>query len=203
MVMLTGLASEMAGEGAGHYKSHHHVIARHCRSKVICFLKVGSMKTICVLTLFVVVHVSTQGQSLSDQVIASAGNYAVAGVASLESTTGEVVIPTVEANGFILTQGFHQPLYVGIPISVDEADQGEIIAYPNPVSDLLTINSSSSLTGMVVHLYDAAGKLIYTDRCNGRSTSIPFSNTASGLYLLQVHGQTGEIHFQTKITHVN
>lgn len=161
------------------------------------------MKTIPLLILFAVVHCSAEGQSLSNQVIASAGRYFAGGNAGLESTTGEAVIPTLEAGGFILTQGFHQPSSNGIPISVEENTPDEILAYPNPVSDLLTLSSTSTLIGMVVYIFDAAGKLAYTDQLVGTNETIRFSTLANGLYLLQVRSGSGEIHYQTKLTHVN
>ena len=61
------------------------------------------------LALIFAFPVLLNAQSLSPQVIASAGTYAAAGGVSLSWTLGEAFTTTLQGGGTILTQGFQQP----------------------------------------------------------------------------------------------
>ena len=62
----------------------------------------------CFLMLFTI-QLKLQAQSVSPQVIASAGGYQANGIGSLSFTIGETVTQTFESSNNMLTQGFQQP----------------------------------------------------------------------------------------------
>ena len=109
---------------------------------------------------------AAQDATYFNQVIGSTGRFAVQNGRSSASTVGEVVIPTVTSGNQVLTQGFHQPEQTRI-VSVGNPDltDWDIRVFPNPVSDLLTIQFStakgSSLRATVV---DVVGKVVLTDQ---------------------------------------
>lgn len=109
---------------------------------------------------------AAQDATYFNQVIGSTGRFAVQNGRSYAYTVGEVVIPTVTSGNQVLTQGFHQPEQTRI-VSVGNPDltDWDIRVFPNPVSDLLTIQFStakgSSLRATVV---DVVGKVVLTDQ---------------------------------------
>ena len=109
---------------------------------------------------------AAQDATYFNQVIGSTGRFAVQNGRSYAYTVGEVVIPTVTSGNQVLTQGFHQPEHTRI-VSVGNPDltDWDIRVFPNPVSDLLTIQFStakgSSLGATVV---DVVGKVVLTDQ---------------------------------------
>ncbi|MES2555793.1 MAG: T9SS type A sorting domain-containing protein [Bacteroidota bacterium] len=68
------------------------------------------------------------------------------------------------------------------PLSVDENTQSAISVYPNPVSDLLTIELTGNTT---VTITDPAGKTIAKTTTNGNG-QLDVSDYASGVYFLSV-----------------
>lgn len=166
-------------------------------------MKQRCMKATSIIVLLAIAQIDALCQSISNQVIASAGQYSVGANASLSSTTGEACNLTFEADGWILTQGFQQPTEASFPVTMNEVAESAIQAYPNPVSDLLTITSSNSMTGMLLRIIDASGKCVYSKIQSGTNYIVFFSSFANGLYLLQVLKKNGEIQYQTKLTHIN
>lgn len=103
-------------------------------------------------------------QSLERFVVASAGDYFVNTQANvtLEFTVAEMsMVETFFANGFFLTQGFHQPEFkeVGIP----ETDIfEEFVVYPNPASEQVNIRYTLNEPGTLsFQLISMNGVLLY------------------------------------------
>ena len=69
-------------------------------------------------------------------------------------------------------------VYVGI-LQLTESMQGQFIAYPNPVNQLLTFNRQSEK----IYLYDARGSVVLTE---DQASFIQGSHLAQGIYTLQL-----------------
>ena len=69
-------------------------------------------------------------------------------------------------------------VYVGI-LQLTESMQGQFIAYPNPVNQLLTFNRQSEK----IYLYDARGSVVLTE---DQASFIQVSHLAQGIYTLQL-----------------
>jgi len=67
--------------------------------------------------------------------------------------------------------------------SISELDLTSIDLYPNPTTDLLTVELPNKQT--VLSIYSAQGKLIASYTANG-NTNIPTANLASGLYFMKI-----------------
>ena len=64
-----------------------------------------------------------------------------------------------------------------------------VIAYPNPVSDLLTLDAN--VKGKDVILMDISGKVIlFINHVNSDVLTIPFADLSDGLYLLKIRDKS-------------
>lgn len=132
------------------------------------------------------------GQSISNQVVASGGQYSSANGNSLEYTVGEAAVTTLSGNTYLLTQGFHQP-YPGISgIPEDPYANLQVTLYPNPSADQVNIlfegKNIPALTGM---LFDAQGKalggeLVFTGGTENASLLLDIRGLSSGSYYLAI-----------------
>ena len=93
-----------------------------------------------------------QSIGLCNQVIGSTGRSVVKQGRTYDYTVGEAVIFTLRKSNVdgILTQGFHQPDICPPAVSVhDGLSQWQILAYPNPVNDRLTLQFSADQPGLL------------------------------------------------------
>lgn len=95
------------------------------------------MKSLLLIGCFTAIY--SFGQSLTPEVVGTAGDHFTNGSAQLSWTVGEVAIETYTQSSNQLTQGFHQ--YVDPTLTIQEMDeQLQITAYPNPFSNNLTVS---------------------------------------------------------------
>jgi len=93
-------------------------------------------------------------------------------------------------NGFVVDVDFGTIVLLGVD---DFSAASMIRAYPNPVSDVLTLSIPESLSmPESVQIFDAMGKLIDRVHPQQSSVSIQTSNWQSGLYYLQIHLSDGQ-----------
>ncbi len=109
---------------------------------------------------------ATQDATLFNQVVGSAGRFAVQQGRTFSYTIGEVVIPTLSSANYVFTQGFHQPEQTRI-VSVGDPDLTDwnILVFPNPVSEDLTVRYSPDKGSMLsATVVDLIGRVILTDQ---------------------------------------
>ncbi|MEO0895921.1 MAG: T9SS type A sorting domain-containing protein [Bacteroidota bacterium] len=151
------------------------------------------MRTIIFTSLFLASLLSLQAQSLSRQVIGTAGS----DNPQLSYTVGETVIQTAVSGSFILTQGFQQPDQLAvnnektIQVSVDYK------LYPNPSHDWMVLELSSTKDlDLKIDIVDMAGRLVEKDQgmkvSGTASQQFDVSNFAAGSYLLRIKTSTGQ-----------
>ncbi|WP_020569293.1 T9SS type A sorting domain-containing protein [Neolewinella persica] len=120
-------------------------------------------------------------------------------VANLPANTSEYYHENVEAIGNTLRyrvfalgascpSPFSNQLTVDFVDNVREARQEDLIVLPNPVGDLLTIQSEQRISR--VQVYNVEGRLV-TDTIN--SLRINSADWSPGLYLLRIETNNGEI----------
>ena len=81
-------------------------------------------------------------------------------------------------------------------INETQPKENEILVYPNPVNDILTINNSLQIK--TIAIYDALGKLIYSENIsNQNAIEINTSKWVNGFYFLKAN--SGNKEFQYKI----
>jgi hypothetical protein len=137
-------------------------------------------------------------QSLTPEVIATAGtNYSNAS-SQIEFTIGEVATSTLTAGGNTLTQGFHQPELRFASLE-DYANDYVFTLYPNPTQEFVTVESTKE-DDMQVHVYDANGKSILVSSVFQQKITLDLQTLAAGSYVLMVTKKSGTpLHSYTVI----
>ena len=75
-----------------------------------------------------------------------------------------------------------------------------ITVYPNPVSDMLTIQLGALNTGAVMELYNASGVLVQTERLIKSTTALSVKILPAGLYYVRIkNGETTVTHKIVKL----
>jgi hypothetical protein len=137
-------------------------------------------------------------QSLSPQVIASAGNSFTTATCRIEFTIGEPVTASLTAGGNTLTQGFHQP-EIHYAALQNYASDYVFTLYPNPTEQFVTVESTKR-DDMRVHVFDALGKSIQVSSVFQEKITIDMQTLAAGSYVLMVTTQSGRpLHSYTVI----
>ena len=154
------------------------------------------------LTVFSVAVLPMFGmaQSISPEVIASAGEHFDNGTTQLSWTLGEVVIDTYDNGTNILTQGFHQTQLTVTSVEESLADI-RLNMYPNPTSEVLNIDLGNNEIDIELKLFDMSGKLVHQDKIEAYQTQyvVPMSKVATGSYLVQMQSVDGKFNTTHKV----
>ena len=120
-------------------------------------------------------------------VVASGGNAAGSGGSSSYSVGQVVYTANTGTNGRI-TQGVQQPFEIST-LGTDDLSNANIklIAFPNPTTDILLLSVENYDTNSLsFQLFDVNGKSIKSGNLKGNQTAIDMSQTANGVYLLNI-----------------
>jgi PKD repeat protein len=71
-------------------------------------------------------------------------------------------------------------------LSIEDILLGEINIYPNPVSEILQIETELFQSETIYKIIDLSGKTIYTTSASGNLTEIDVSKLANGYYILNI-----------------
>lgn len=147
-------------------------------------------------TILFIISVVSYAQQISPEVISSAGDYFENDDISLSWTMGEPVISTLNGE-YILTQGFHQDLYIITAVDELEFFDFDIHLFPNPTPDYLNIeiNQKGNINQeMIIQLLDIKGSLIkeFKESGNFQSTQINLQAYERANYFLRfiINNQT-------------
>lgn len=132
------------------------------------------------------------GQSVSPEVIATAGGHFQNASSQLSWTLGEPITETLSNGSNQLTQGFHQTNLSWV--STFELDENVVFnAYPNPTIDHLSIEVSEEELGAELQLIDAGGRIIYQQSIEQITSIIDFTAFTAGTYRLNLLGRSKEV----------
>ena len=85
--------------------------------------------------------------------------------------------------------GMKGVIIVGTPTSIEESPGHiEIIVFPNPAINMITIRTSNNLLGTEYFIADQNGRQMLTGKIDGETTLIDISKFNNGIYLFQVAG---------------
>ena len=157
------------------------------------------------LSLCIVTAGTIQAQSLTPNVIGSAGNMDKANGISLEWTLGETAIQASDKNYKMYNEGFHQPLLVE-KIKDDNLNEAYAISVaPNPVNSILFISiSSEENTKLVLQLLNIDGQVLYSEDANSfnYSKELDMSRYENGLYILKIYSKENRLNKAFKISKI-
>ena len=135
-------------------------------------------------TLFLVIPI--RAQSIERQVVSSAGSTYTQGEYTLDFTLGEFMT-TTGVNGDELSQGFHQVWAVVTAIG-DVVSDLETKIYPNPVQEILNIESVEKIS---VQVFDLQGRMLMNQLINPGTTSMDIHELSIGTYIICMSDDMG------------
>lgn len=145
------------------------------------------MKTKLKLVILLFSSLGLFAQTIDRQVIASAGNTISNANHKVTFTIGESIVGKIQ-NGTIINQGFLAGASSGSTLAVDEQLLSTAIkVYPNPVSEILSIDLNDVAGDIKVLMYSLSGQLIKTVKLNAQKNTLNVSHLQSGMYLVNLH----------------
>lgn len=153
---------------------------------VILYENLQTMKSITVLTLFLILAFN----SFAQEVIATAGETFENDEISISWTLGETIIATFEAGDIVLTQGFHQDTYEITSIKEQYESEINISIFPNPANEEFFIKyDGADFDRYFINIYSIDGNLIDEKDLVDELTGIDITNLQSGEYIISVTDQ--------------
>ena len=144
------------------------------------------MKRISSLLLISFLSISLFAQSVSPELIATAGDYNQNASVSISWSIGEISISTY-TNGIILSEGFHS-VVDSENIDIDEIETYfEINIFPNPTQDILFIEKLNNNIHLSVEIFDSNGRKVIKKFLFDDKTSFSMSQYASGIYIIVIN----------------
>jgi hypothetical protein len=148
-------------------------------------------KKIYIVFLLASIYFPAKAQYVMQNVIGSAGDNFASSAGTVSWTIGEIVSDTWQSGQGIVTKGFHQPL--GLPeVNITELENdSDVMVYPNPFSDILTIDLIGIKEGYYYfEVFDASGKSLHQSqqfyKNNILKNKIDLSYLADGLYIVKI-----------------
>ncbi len=147
-------------------------------------------KILIFLFLALVAEVSLFSQRLSHQVLAPAAGQAVHSNINYSQTIGQTAVDIIGGAGYVLTQGFQQPL---LATSEDSSSQGNgVDVYPNPATDYINVKLFGDVArDFRIELINITGTVIKSIEINFVTDyyyieHIPVSDIKIGMYFIRV-----------------
>ncbi|MFD1017457.1 T9SS type A sorting domain-containing protein [Winogradskyella rapida] len=121
------------------------------------------------------------------------GGDQLAGVLFTDKTPGETVY--IRVWGWALQFGkFRISAYDASTLGVQDFDESQFSFHPNPVNEVLNLNYHEPIETVTVN--NLLGKAVLTKTINATSTSVDFSNLASGIYIVTVNSGKATKNFK-------
>lgn len=123
-------------------------------------------------------------QSISKQVIGTAGKTQTNSNLKVSWTTGEPVVGLMKAGGNQLGNGYYPAMDLQALSIEDNLIDLKIKVYPNPTSQFLYV-SHPELYTFFIQIVDLNGKLIYSGNIN-KDEPLDISNYSRGIYAVTI-----------------
>lgn len=161
------------------------------------------MKTTITTFLIILNILAIKAQSLELQSFSSLGDELTSTTGmTLSSILGEIATEGLENSDLRLTQGFHQVFKI-ISHANDVDNTFEIILYPNPTTDKITLRSDVGDNNLKVYIFDSNGQQVSSSKYNEKTLSIPFSDYPSGQYFAIIRDEQGKMIDQIPFQKIN
>ena len=139
------------------------------------------------LILLLLVSVISYSQTISRQVIGSAGKTQSNSNLKISWSAGEPVVGLMTAGGNQLGNGYYPAKDVQALKIQDNVLDLQLKVYPNPTSQMLFV-SHPELNSFSIQITDLNGKQIYSAAIN-KNQSLDVSNYTQGMYLVTVENK--------------
>jgi len=138
---------------------------------------------------------SLNAQSISPEVMGSAGDQSTVGSTSVSWTIGEPLVETVAGGGNQVSQGFHQPSYLLVALDNPFAQHLEVDVFPNPTQERVFFEFvREDNSPLAVRLINLDGQLLEEQTSLELQDRMEFnlSQVPSGQYFIQVRTSSGD-----------
>lgn len=142
------------------------------------------MKKIPIGLLIVLVSQLTIGQSISKQVIGTAGKTQVNSNLKVSWTAGEPVVGLMTAGGNQLGNGYYPAMDLQVLQIEDNFLDVKIKVYPNPTSEMLYV-SHPNLNSFSVQITDLNGKQVFSGSFE-KEIPLDISTYTNGVYIIAI-----------------
>jgi Secretion system C-terminal sorting domain len=132
----------------------------------------------------------------AQQAICTAGGEATGAGGTVSFTLGQTDCITVTSNSGLVMQGIQQPFEIMVVNGIESKKEItlECMAYPNPVTDFLTLKIlNDRIENLSYRLLDMNGKLLEERPIGETETSISLQHYLSTTYFLIISYNTKEI----------
>ena len=126
-------------------------------------------------------------QSISKQVIGSAGKTQSNSNLKVSWTAGEPVVGLMSAGGHQLGNGYYPALNLQVLKIEDNALDLQVKVYPNPTSQMLYV-SHPELNSFQIQITDLNGKQVYIGTIE-KEIPLDVSNYNQGMYLITIENK--------------
>lgn len=134
--------------------------------------------------LLATVSVISLGQNIDRDVVSSAGDDYETSTASLSWTLGELATESFTNTTNTLNQGFHQGNLFVSAIEEDIDLDFSIKAYPNPVKDILFVETNE--LEKEYQIINMNGEVVGNGIITSEREEVDFTNLPSGVYFISV-----------------
>ncbi len=147
----------------------------------------------CFLILMFLFSIST---THAQEVIPTTGGNASGNGGSVSYSVGQVVYTTNTGTSGTISQGVQHPYEISVITGIDDpfGIQLTCTAYPNPVSDYLTIEIKDYKNEDLSYLlYDINGRIIDSKQMTANRTTISMANLLPATYFLKIINKQTEV----------
>ena len=145
------------------------------------------MKTSQITLLLLLIFQVALAQSISKQVIGTAGKTQSNSNLKVSWTTGEPVVGLMTAGGNQLSNGYYPAMNLQALSVEDNVLDVQLKVYPNPTSQSLYV-SHPELNSFGITIVDLNGKLLYKGSIN-KDEPLDVSNYTQGMYLVTIENK--------------
>jgi hypothetical protein len=132
----------------------------------------------------------------AQQLTTSSGGDASGSGGTVAFSIGQLVYKTNTSSLGSVAQGVEQPYEISIVSGIENKNKVNLnlVAYPNPTADVLTLLiENSDLTMLNFHLFDVNGKIIETKNITKNKETIKMENLPNSTYFLKLFNNKVEI----------
>jgi len=137
---------------------------------------------------------------MAQDVVASSGDCFITPNVSLSWTLGEPISETDASSANYLTQGFQQPKTIVVTdVTNPIATLGNVSAFPNPTTSVVTLQNNNEDKTLNVELTDMDGKTVLKTTMVNKQQQFDLSTFTNGIYFLRVYDTDNKLVQTLKI----
>ena len=146
--------------------------------------------------------VGINSSNRKNEVFSAAGGDAEGNTGSVSYTVGQIVYTTISGDSAMVAQGIQQPYEITVATAIKNTEDIllDVVAYPNPVRNLLKLKMKNRNFGHIYYqLFDNNGNVMEQKEVTGSETYIPMQGLPRATYYLKViyKGNTAEKGMKT------